>query len=144
MKNPVISAAVIAIVVGVLAFMAGVKYQESKRPSFNGQFLGRQGGRQVTGPGGNRSGFRPVVGEIIASDDTSVTVKTQDGSTKIIILSAATEINKAAKGDKGDLSSGSRVMVVGTENSDGSVTAQSIQLNPMMRVFGSSGPSGVR
>ena len=49
------------------------------------------------------------------------------------ILSEKTEINKAEKTSKENLKTGQQVAVFGTENSDGSVTAQNIQLNPQFR-----------
>lgn len=74
-----------------------------------------------------------VSGEIISNDGESITVKAQDGSTKIVLLAKSTSINKAAKGTKDDLKNGERVMVIGNQNSDGSVTADTIQLNPVIR-----------
>jgi len=102
-----------------------MKYQQSKRPAFTRQFELNQGGT-----GGNRTGFRPVYGEIVSSDDKSITVKLQDGSSKIVLFSDATQINKAEKAGKNDLQTGQQVAVFGTQNSDGSITAQNIQLNP--------------
>lgn len=126
MKNKnLIIAILILIVVGGGAFLAGMKYQQGKRANFPGQ----NGARQLLS-GNRQQGFRPVSGEIIGSDDKSITVKLQDGSSKIVILSDKTEINKAATGSRQDLKTGERVMVVGQENMDGSVTAQNIQLNP--------------
>lgn len=122
---------VLIIVVGAGAFFGGMKYQQSKRSvqfrDLNGTQGRVQGQRQVAG---NRMGFRPVNGEIISSDDTSITVKLTDGGSKIVIFSDKTEINKAAVATKDDLKAGEKVAVFGQENSDGSVTAQSIQLNP--------------
>lgn len=130
MKNQAIITVLFLIIVGGGAFFAGMKYQQSKRPSFTRQFGNVQGMR---GGQGNRQGFRPVNGEIIGSDDKSITVKLQDGSSKIVLLSDKTEINKAATAAKEDLKTGEQVAVFGTENSDGSVTAQNIQLNPQFR-----------
>jgi hypothetical protein len=42
-----------------------------------------RGGSGAAG-GGRGMGFRPVAGEIIKADDTSITVKLQDGSSKIV------------------------------------------------------------
>ena|SRR3990167_4742008 len=84
------------------SFFAGMKYQESRRSALRGQFGGGAGGRfgsQIQGTG-NRAGFRPVAGEIISSDDKSITVKLQDGSSKIVLLSDKTQINKSRKSDK--------------------------------------------
>lgn len=132
MKNNLVVITIIVIFVGAGAFFAGTKYQQNKQAAFF-----RQGGQQArTGQGqlqGNRQGFRPVNGEIIASDDKSITVKLTDGSSKIVLISDKTAINKASTASKEDLKTGEKVAVFGTENTDGSVTAQNIQLNPVFR-----------
>lgn len=134
MKNTnIIITVLLVVIVGGGAFFAGVKYQQSKQTSFrqlNGA-LGQSG--QRNGMGGNRIGFRPVSGEIISSDDKSITVKLNDGSSKIVFLTGNTNINKAGQATKEDLVVGEKVAVIGQENSDGSVTAQNIQLNPVQR-----------
>jgi len=135
-KNKIILAVIFAIAFGGgTGFFAGMKFQENKQstrsPQFGTEIRARNGG-QFQG-GQNRSGFRPVAGEIIGSDETSITVKLTDGSSKIIFLSEKTEINKAGTAKRDELVSGERVAVFGTENSDGSVTALTIQLNPKFR-----------
>lgn len=134
MKNTILATIVLLVIVGGAAFFAGMKYQQSKQRSFSGQFGGpwetRTGQRQFQG---NQAGLRPVSGEIISSDADSIAVKLQDGSSKIVLLSDKTEINKAVSTAKEDLKVGERVAVFGQENPDGSVTAQSIQLNPQFR-----------
>lgn len=134
MKNTsVIITILIAVIVGAGAFFAGMKYQQTKMPS-RGQFQGGQANRQgVNGQGRFANGARPVNGEIISADDKSITVKMQDGSSKIVLINDNTSINKSDQASKSDLKTGERVAVFGMENSDGSVTAQNIQLNPMFR-----------
>jgi hypothetical protein len=128
---------IIAVLVGAAAFFGGMQYQKMQRPNFaqfgNGQFA-RQGGQggQINRRFGQNGGGA-VAGEITSQDDKSITVKMPDGSSKIVILSSTTSINKQATGSKDDLKTGERVAVFGQSNSDGSVTAQSIQLNPAMR-----------
>jgi len=123
----------VTVIAGAGGFFAGTKYQQNKR----GQFMTQTG--NGTRPGGmmnpqsgngQRGGFRPVSGEIIKSDATSVTVKLTDGSSKIILLTEATQINKAETGTAEDLTAGTMVAVFGSENADGSVTAQNVQVNP--------------
>lgn len=128
----------IAIVVGAGSFVAGMKFQQKRIPTMMRQFAGQgQGGQMFgRGQGGNRLGIRPVSGEILSSDDKSLTVKLSDGSSKIIVLSSTTTINKADTATKADLKTGEKVAVFGQENTDGSVTAQSIQLNPITRMGG--------
>ena len=129
---------IITVIVAVIAlgggFFGGMKYQQSKQPSFSRQF-GATLGAQRNGPGTgvNRNGARGVTGDIISSDDKSITVKLQDGSSKIVLLSTSTTINKADQATVSDLKVGQRVAVFGQDNSDGSVTAQNIQLNPVFR-----------
>ena len=147
MKNNLILIAIIAILVGGGAgFFAGMKYQQGKQPAFTRQFEG-QGGRggsgQLPGGAGNRNvGFRPVTGDIISADNGSITVKMPDGSSKIVLYSTATAINKAATAASSDLTVGQKVAVYGQNNPDGSVTAQNIQLNPIMREAQGGVPSG--
>ncbi len=93
---------------------------------FNGEFRG-----VVGGPGGaSARGAGFVGGEIIAKDETSITVKQQNGSTKIILLSASAQIGKMTEGAVSDLSIGTNVMITGESNQDGSITAQSVQIRP--------------
>lgn len=133
--NDIILIIILVVVVGVVAFVGGVQFQKyQQRSGFARQFGGQGGMRNGQGQSQpNRQGFRPVNGEIISSDDKSITVKLQDGSSKIVLVSDKTTINKAQEGTKDDLKTGEKVMVVGQENADGSVTAQNIQLNPIVR-----------
>jgi hypothetical protein len=147
-NNPLIIAAATLVIGATAGFFGGMKYQQSKTPArgqfFAGQFGGTGGrGGQPGTNGGNRAGNRPVAGDIISADDKSITVKLQDGSTKIVLVTDSTVINKADKAAKTDLKTGQTVAVFGQTNPDGSVTAQNIQLNPEIRVFGNGPrPSG--
>ncbi len=123
---------IVAVIFGAGGFFAGMRYRQSSQAGRFGNFGGRNGG---FGQGAGRQGLRPVAGEIISADDKSITVKLMDGSSKIVLLTDTTSINKSTQGSKADLKIGERVAVFGQENSDGSVTAQSVSLNPMMRGF---------
>lgn len=142
MKNNVLIFAVILVIVAAGSFFAGTKYQQSQRGSFNftqnGGTRGRFGTGNITG-GNNNS--RAIRGEILNTDDSSITVKLADGSSKIVLYSDKSTINKAQVGTKADLKAGEQVMVFGTNNSDGSVTAQNIQINPQFP-GGTGGPDG--
>jgi hypothetical protein len=146
-KTPLIIAVVLIPVALIGGFFAGMQYQKMQRSAFarSGNFgymiQGGQGGQ--AGGMMRNGGMRPTTGQIVSSDDKSVTVKLTDGSSKIVILSSSTSINKAATGTAADLKQGETIAVFGTTNSDGSVTAQSIQLNPQMRIRPSGTPTGV-
>jgi len=141
-----------AVVVGGGAFYGGMKYAQSKAPqgrlsqadfqnlqNFSPeerqqrlQELGANAGGFRGGQrGGNAGGF--TTGEIISKDDKSVTVKLRDGGSKIVFLSDSTEITKSAAGTLSDLEVGKNISVNGTTNSDGSITAQLIQLRPNLQ-----------
>jgi hypothetical protein len=134
MKNKnLIIVVLLLVVVAVGSFLAGRKFSSDRRTFGTGQFGARQPGMPF-GQGnqgqGNRGSFRPISGEIISVDDKSITVKIADGSSKIVILTDKTEINQASKATVDDLKVGGQVMAMGQENTDGSITAQNIQLNP--------------
>ncbi len=131
-KTKIILGLLIIVVAGG-AFFEGMKYQESKSPNQStGNTVGRTGSGQFgqRNGTGNRAGGRATAGEIINADDKSITVKMADGSSKIVLMNDKTQINKATTATKSDLTTGTRVAVFGSDNTDGSVTAQNIQLNP--------------
>jgi hypothetical protein len=121
MKNAVVIVLIIAAIGG--GFFAGMKYQQSKN-----FFQARMANRQ------DRAQFQPnaqagmIRGEIISADEESITIKLQDESSKIVLLSENTEINKTTQGSAQDLKEGETVMVFGQTNSDGSLSATNIQL----------------
>ncbi len=134
-----ITTVAIIVVVGLAGFFGGMKYQSSKQPTFNRQsFGGAQGGPSgLRGGMGGRTGLnRPVSGDVISSDEKSITVKMIDGSSKIVLITGTTQINKASQAAKSDITPGTKVAVFGQTNTDGSVTAQNIQLNPIMNMRG--------
>ena len=90
-------------------------------------------GRGRLGRNGANAGLRAVVGQILSVNANSMTVKLRDGSSKIVILSDSTRIEKTSPAAKTDLTNGAAVSVFGTANSDGSITAQNVQLNPEFR-----------
>ena len=77
----------------------------------------------------NRGGM--VNGEVIKKDEQSLVVKTKDGSSKVIYFSSSTEIGKFEKGSIGDILEGSNLMINGSNNNDGSISAQNIQIRPL-------------
>lgn len=128
MKNPFLIAIIVAVIVGAGAFYGGMKYQQSKMPRFTENFSGLRGQNSQRAA----QGLKPVNGTIISQDENSITVKLTDESSKIVFLSENSTINKTEKGSIEDLSEGTEVVVFGQENSDGSLTAQNIQIGTEM------------
>lgn len=138
-NNNLMMTGIIAVIVGGLAFFGGMKFQETQSTNTSAQNRGGftrtpgQNGQSGATRTGGRGFGGAVVGEVLTQDSGSVTLKLQDGSSKIVNLAATTTYSKTDTGTKTDLKTGVRIAVFGTANSDGSVTAQNVQLNPMFR-----------
>lgn len=138
MKKNLIVTIVLVLVMGVGCFYGGMYYQKSKTPSFGrmGNAMGRTGQNQQMPGGrmqtGERRQFLPVNGEISSMDGNTITVKGQDGSSKIVVYSTSTNINKAVKIEASDLKVGDEVMVMGTADASGTITAQTISVGGLM------------
>jgi len=125
MKKTLIIMIIVVVVVAVAAFYGGMKYATSK------QFSLSAAARQRFGAFGNRpNGANIVNGQIISINGQNMTVQLRDGSSKIVFYSTTTEVSKFVTGTLSDLVQGANVMIGGTTNSDGSLTATSIQIRP--------------
>ncbi len=120
-----------AIIVGAIGFFGGMKYGQStvQQPAGGiGNF--QQGQQRQKGAFGQNGGA--VNGSIISKSDNSITVQTRDGGSKIVFISGSTEVLKSAQGTSADLTVGQQVTAIGSANSDGSITGQSVQIRPTM------------
>jgi hypothetical protein len=145
---------IVAVVVAAVAFFGGMKYQQTQVASTSngGQFAqGGQGGQGArtgqAGQGTARFGGRgggATVGQVVSQDANSITVKLQDGSSKIVNISGTTTYSKTSTASASDVTVGSTIAAIGTTNSDGSVTAQNIQLNPSFNRAGGFGGGMMR
>jgi hypothetical protein len=147
---------VFSIIFLVVGLTLGIFYQKSKTPTFGGnsQFqmgdtTGRTSGTGANGTAGQRTrgqgtgtaGFRQTIGDIISADDKSITVKMTDGSSKIVLISDTTAINQSTAATKADLKVGAKVAVLGDQNTDGSITGKTINLNPSIPTGPSVSPA---
>ena len=82
--------------------------------------------------GGMRNGMGKILGEILSKDAQSITLKMQDGGSKIIFYTDATKVSKTVTGASTDLAVGASVSVTGTANSDGSVSATELQMRSVL------------
>ena len=127
------------IVIGGGAFYGGMKYQQSKNPTSglsrqNFQNLSEEQRQQLQAnaggafQGGNRTAGQDfLAGEVISKDAQSLTLKIQDGGSRIVFLSSSTTVSKTAEGSLNDIEIGKQIMITGKQNSDGSYVAQAIQ-----------------
>jgi hypothetical protein len=129
MKKMIIIFLVLIIVVGGSSFYGGMKYEQSKNQNQARQFfqgnMGANFGANFQRRAG--SGQNMVTGEVIAKDGQSITLKTPDGGSKIIFFSDSTKISKTTDGSINDIEIGKQIITNGSQNSDGSYTAQTIQ-----------------
>ena len=88
---------------------------------------GNCGGGMMRGGGAN-GGL--LSGTVEAKSATSLTLNTRDGSSHVVLITPATSVSKSVNGTLGDVSVGTTVIVSGTTNSDGSVSATLLQLRP--------------
>lgn len=104
---------------------------------------GTAGSRRIATGGQGGGGF--VRGNIISKDDKSVTVELSSpgqnaggnavapSGSKIVFFSDSTEITKSTVGSAGDFQVGQQIIANGTQNQDGSITASSIQISPIVK-----------
>jgi hypothetical protein len=139
----------LSLVFLIIGFASGVLFQKNQfKTSFSnrvGQFQmgegigNRAGGRNnQNGQGqGNGTGLRngagsgATFGEVTKIEDGSITIKTIDGGSKIILISDLTVFNKSTSVAKTELKVGSQVRVDGTTDTNtGSVTGKTIEIDP--------------
>lgn len=139
MKNKKIIVLIIVFIVSiVISFYLGNRFSLSKKTQIPknsfGQFQmdrnNNMGNRGIRA--GNQAGISS--GEILSIDDKSITLKLRDGGSRIIFFSNKIDIQKTIEGNVSDLIVGKQINVIGTNNPDGSVNAQSIQIRPAIEL----------
>jgi hypothetical protein len=127
MNKKTVSIAVVTLIVGVGIGYVGANSLRPATPvrgTFPGATGGNFGGMRAGGTGGLLSGT------VAAKDATSITINTRDGSSHVVLISPSTTVSKSVSGSESDISVGSTIIVSGTTNSGGSVSATLIQLRP--------------
>jgi hypothetical protein len=145
-RNQWIGAAAVAVVFLIIGYVIGAAYAGSHamprggfaagqagggqggagfaRGGFTGGAAGRTGG--TAGMGG-AAGAGATMGTILSQDANSITVATQGGGSRIVLISASTTVMTESTSSVASLQKGQMVTVLGTMNGDGSVSARSIQ-----------------
>jgi len=121
---------IIWAIVVIIAFVGGMYYGKSTVASgLAGRLRGAGGFTSSTRTGaraGSGGGF--VSGQILTKDAQSLTIQLANGNSEVVFYSTSTSVIKPTPASVSNLTAGTNVMIGGTQNSDGSLTAQSIQV----------------
>lgn len=144
-QKTVIALVIALVVVGGGAFYGGTAYAKrtamaGRQAAFGGAGGQNRGGFAAGGAGRNAGGF--ASGEILSKDDKSITIKSRNGGSQIIYYSDSTKIGKSVEGTSADLILGEQVVVSGKTNTDGTVTAQTVDVRPALPP--GAAPSGAK
>jgi hypothetical protein len=134
MKNNIVAIAIVVICFTGTGFFGGMQYQKSQRPSFggNGTMQGGPNGASGAMGAGRQGGSQPVSGQVTSIDANSMTIKTPNGSSKILLLSSDTTIQVATTGSRTDLSVGAQVTATGSISTDGTMTVKNVSVGVTM------------
>ncbi len=151
MKKSIIIFIVVIAVVGGGAFYGGIQYGKSQGGNGFANLSAEQRQARMQQMGANVGSFRNgnsrggagfVNGDIISKDNQSITIalrslgqnssenQNNQAGSKIVFFSTSTQVSKFSAGNLDDLVIGSSITVNGTNNQDGSITAQIIQIRP--------------
>ena len=131
-KNSIAGIIIGFIIVAVVFFFIGEKVGASHKTTRSsvGQYdmMGGNRGGGMRGLAGN-SAF----GTILSTDASSITLSTLGGGSKIILISSTTSVMKSVPGSQTDLTTGQSVMITGTPNADGSISATTVSIRPAVQ-----------
>jgi Domain of unknown function (DUF5666) len=131
---------IVWLVVVIVALVGGIYYGKSTAASAAGRFGGAGASSTRTGftGRGGAAGGGFVAGQILSLGAGSMTIQLANGNSQVVFYSSSTAVIKPEPAPVSSLMPGTMVMIGGTTNSDGSLTAQSIQV----RTAGASGFGG--
>jgi len=127
------------VVCAIVFFFIGMSY--GKGTANTTSLSGRMSSSSARGFSGARSGNSGgfANGQVTAKDNQTITLQLPNGNSEVVFYSSSTQVIKPSAASLSDVVSGTQVMIGGTQNADGSLTAQSIQI----RTAGAGAPSGM-
>ncbi|HVM76915.1 MAG TPA: DUF5666 domain-containing protein [Candidatus Paceibacterota bacterium] len=137
--------AVIAVACAGVFFYVGMVYGKSLTGSSAGaggrNFAFGSSTTRAFGRGGANGGGG-AMGQIISVNGNSMTLQLANGNSQVVFYATSTPVIEPTSVPAAALKNGMQVVVTGSENSDGSLTAQGIQIRPP-GFFGGAGNGGV-
>ncbi|MGB9848189.1 MAG: hypothetical protein ACPLKV_03245 [Minisyncoccia bacterium] len=132
MKNKNLIFVIILIVAVIISFYGGMKYQQNKSVTINQTANARNFNRfGVNGNATNSLNFlrqQIIIGEIIAKDDQTLTIKLPNGGSQIVVYSNVTKVEKNEPAKLSDLKVGQNVMISTQSVDQKTLSATSIQI----------------
>jgi len=129
-----IAGVLIAAVFFATGYFTSKTFSKTSAPNGMQFAAGGNGQRQGAGQTARNMARNPmggfVNGELVKKDATSFSIKQRDGSLKLVLITSSTKAMKMSEGSLSDFATGQQVMVTGSSNSDGSITAQTVQIRP--------------
>lgn len=132
----------VLVIAAVAAFYGGMRFDQYQAQNQKGAQFGQNGARNFQGGAGlrgqgGRGGAGATVGEVIKKDANSITVQLPNNEgTKLILLPNSATVVKSVEASSTSIAIGKFVVVNGKANTDGSVTAQSVQLRDNLPMLG--------
>jgi pectate lyase len=127
-KQIITSSLISIIVAGSIGYYVGshrASTAANMRQGMMGQAgLGARGGFARGANGGM------VNGSVVSLTDNVLTLKARDGGSRVILFTAGTKVTKSVDGARTDVKDGVNVVILGTQNTDGSITAETVQIRP--------------
>lgn len=127
MRRLILPVVIAAVIAGGLGFYVGTRYPAG---TVSGTYLYGGTGSSVRSNHGNSGGVGAVTGSIVSEDAQGVIIKLPNGNTQIVFVSTTTPVLKSVQGSISDLSVGQNVVISGTTNPDGSLTAEDVRVRP--------------
>lgn len=130
MKNKTVRI-IVLVVVGILLFYAGTQYAKNQPAAASvgtSAYAGRTGAARTGAATGAFGGG--TSGTVVSVDPESITIGLKAGGSMIVFYGTSTPITLTTSGTVSDITTGSNITVTGTANSDGSLSAQSIRIEP--------------
>ncbi len=139
---------IIWAVVAVAALVAGIFWGRAMAGGAPGNSrFGALSSSSRTFAGRGNSSANVFAGQVSAIDGSSITLQLPSGNSEVVLYASSTPVTEPTNVSIAKVVAGTNIMVMGTQNSDGSVTAQSIEIRNGFGPFGggrqgSSTPAG--
>jgi hypothetical protein len=134
----IVLVALLAAVIAGGSFYGGMVYGQGQQQATSAVAGGAAGAQDLAGPGGMQPGGQMgagsgqggmLAGEILSIEGGALTLEDQSGSEIQVHVTDTTLIQKQAEVSVNDLQEGETVLVSGSQEADGSITARMVQVS---------------